>query len=76
MAFSTEIVQDSDSKATEVTIYVRTNARRHLKTFQLDISCDSTGMSSIEPNSIEMRTLYEPGSGRTDYAADFTTSSL
>ncbi len=71
-AFTTEIVQDSGPKATEVTIYVRTNARKASKNISVRYFFDSTGMSSIEPNSIEMRTLYDQTAAETDYAAEFT----
>lgn len=71
-AFGVDIAQSDGPKATEVTFYVKSNARKGSKNVSVRYYFDSTGMTSLEPNSIEMRQLYDQVAAETDYAAELT----
>jgi len=71
-AFCTEIVQSDGPKATEVTFFVYTNAKKASKNVSVRYYFDSTGMSSLDPNNIEMRQLYDQTAAETDYEATLT----
>ena len=71
-AFCVDIAQSDGPKATEVTFFVKSTARKGSKNISVRYYFDSTGMTSLEPNSIEMRQLYDQVAAETDYAAELT----
>ncbi|HQA56920.1 MAG TPA: glycoside hydrolase family 9 protein [Acetivibrio sp.] len=71
-AFATEIIQSDGPKATEVTLYVRTDLRKASKKISVRYYFDATGMTSVEPNHIELRQLYDQTAVETEYAAKLT----
>jgi len=71
-AFCVEIEQDDGPKATEVTLYVCSDVRKTSKNISVRYYFDSTGMTSLDPNSIEMRQLYDQTAAETNYAAELT----
>ncbi len=68
-AFGVNIVQSDGPKATEVTFYVRSNAPKTSKNISVRYYFDATGMTSLDPNSIEMRELYDQTAAETNYNA-------
>jgi hypothetical protein len=66
-AFGVDIVQDDGPKATEITLYVCSNVRKTSKNISVRYYFDSTGMTSLEPNSIELRQLYDQAETETEY---------
>lgn len=75
-AFCVDIAQSDGPKATEVTFFVKSTARKGSKNVSVRYYFDSTGMTSLDPNSIEMRQLYDQVSAETDYAAELTGPHL
>ncbi|MDP4183119.1 MAG: glycoside hydrolase family 9 protein [Bacillota bacterium] len=75
-AFGVDIVQSDGPKATEVTLYVCSNVRKTSKNISVRYYFDSTGMSSLDPNSIEMRQLYDQTAAETSYAATLSGPHL
>jgi len=71
-AFCVDIVQSDGPKATEVTLYVCSDVRKTSKNISVRYYFDATGMSSLDPNNIEMRQLYDQTAAETDYAAELT----
>ncbi len=71
-AFGVDIKQSDGPKATEVTIYVNSDAAKTSKNISVRYYFDATGMSSLEPNSIEMRELYDQTDAETDFNAVFS----
>ncbi len=58
--FCKDMVQDGAEKATEITMYVKSkNVTEASEKLSVRYYFDSTGMSSIEPNYIELRELYD-----------------
>ncbi|AEV68415.1 glycoside hydrolase family 9 protein [Acetivibrio clariflavus] len=68
-AFCVDIVQSDGPKATEVTLYVYSNARKPSKNISVRYYFDATGMTSLDPNKIELRQLYDQTAAETNYAA-------
>ena len=58
-AFCVDIAQSDGPKATEVTFYVCSNVTKTSKNISVRYYFDATGMSSLDENSIELRTLYD-----------------
>lgn len=71
-AFGVDIAQADGPKVTEVTLYVCSDVRKTSKNISIRYYFDATGMTSLEPNSIEMRQLYDQVATETDYAAQLT----
>jgi endoglucanase len=71
-AFCVDITQSDGPKATEVTLYVKTNATKNSKNISVRYYFDATGMTSLEPNKIEMRKLYDQAEVEAQHAAVFT----
>lgn len=71
-AFGVDIVQSDGPKVTEITLYVRSNVKKPSKKTSVRYYFDATGMSSLEPNKIELRQLYDQTAAETDYAAELT----
>jgi endoglucanase len=71
-AFCTNIVQSDGPKATEVTLYVCSNTRSTSKNISVRYYFDATGMTSVAPEKIEMRQLYDQTAAETNYAAVFS----
>ncbi|TYQ18201.1 UNVERIFIED_CONTAM: endoglucanase Cel9P [Acetivibrio alkalicellulosi] len=69
-AFGVDIIQDDGPKATEITFYVRANTRQPSRNISVRYFFDSTGMTSLDPDRIEMRQLYDQTAAETDYAAE------
>ncbi len=75
-AFCVDIAQSDGPKATEVTLYVCSNVRKTSKNISVRYYFDSTGMTSLDPNKIEMRQLYDQTAAETEYAAELTGPHL
>lgn len=75
-AFCVDIAQSDGPKATEVTLYVCSNVKKASKNISVRYYFDSTGMTSLDPNSIEMRQLYDQTAAETDYAAELSGPHL
>jgi len=75
-AFGVDIAQKDGPKATEVSLYVCSNVRKTSKNISIRYYFDSTGMSSLDPEKIEMRQLYDQTATETDYAADLSGPHL
>jgi hypothetical protein len=58
-AFGVDIIQSDGPKATEVTLYVRSDVKKTSKNISVRYYFDATGMTSLDPNKIEMRELYD-----------------
>ncbi|MFZ5990059.1 MAG: glycoside hydrolase family 9 protein [Bacillota bacterium] len=71
-AFGVDIKQADGPKATEVTLYVRSNVRNTSKNISVRYYFDATGMTSLDPDKIEMRQLYDQTAAETEYAAELT----
>ncbi len=71
-AFCVDIAQSDGPKATEVTLYVKSNAKKPSKNISVRYFFDSTGMTSLDPNHIELRQLYDQTAAETDYAAELS----
>lgn len=71
-AFCVDIVQSDGPKATEVTFYVYSNATKPSKNISVRYYFDSTGMTSLDPNKIELRQLYDQTAAETNYAAELS----
>lgn len=71
-AFGVDIAQDDGPKATEVTFFVSTDATKTSKNISVRYYFDVTGMSSFEPDDIEMRELYDQTAMETEYDAELT----
>jgi len=71
-AFGVDIVQSDGPKATEVTLYVRSDSRKPSKNISVRYFFDATGMSSVDPDKMEIRQLYDQTAAETDYAAKLT----
>lgn len=67
--FCVDIVQSDGPKATEVTIFVKSNVRKPSKNISVRYYFDSTGMTSLDPERIELRQLYDQTAAETDHAA-------
>jgi len=67
-----DIVQSDGPKATEVTLYVRSDSRKPSKNISVRYFFDATGMSSVDPDKMEIRQLYDQTAAETDYAAKLT----
>jgi endoglucanase len=74
--FCVDIVQSDGPKATEVTIYVKSNAKKASKNISVRYFFDSTGMTSLDKNQIELRQLYDQTAAETDYAAELSGPHL
>jgi len=68
-AFCTDIKQSDGPKATEVTLYVNSDATKPSKNISIRYYFDSTGMTSLDQNNIEMRQLYDQTAAETAYKA-------
>lgn len=68
-AFGVNMVQDGAPKATEVTFYVNSDATKSSKNLSVRYYFDATGMSSVDPNKLEMRELYDQTQMETKYNA-------
>lgn len=71
-AFATEIVQSDGPKATEVTLYVCSNVSKTSKNISVRYYFDATGMTSVDPNNMEIRQLYDQTAAETSYKAELT----
>lgn len=71
-AFCVDIVQSDGPKATEVTLYVCSNVRKTSKNISVRYYFDATGMTSLDPNNIELRQLYDQTAAETNYKATLT----
>jgi endoglucanase len=71
-AFCVDITQSDGPKTTEVTLYVKSNTTKNSKNISVRYYFDATGMTSLDPNKIEMRKLYDQTEAETDYAAVLT----
>jgi len=72
-AFCVDIVQDGAPKTTEVTFYVNSaNVKQVSKNISVRYYFDATGMTSLDPNKIEMRELYDQTGMETKYKAKFS----
>ncbi|RCX08291.1 endoglucanase Cel9P [Anaerobacterium chartisolvens] len=68
--FGVDIAQSDGPKATEVTLYVCSDSVMvPSKNISVRYFFDSTGMSSLDPNKIELRQLYDQTAAETNYAA-------
>lgn len=74
--FCVDVAQSDGPKATEVTLYVKSDVSKASKNISVRYYFDSTGMTSLDPNKIEMRQLYDQTAAETDYAAEFTGPHL
>lgn len=70
--FCVDIAQDDGPKATEITMFIKSNAKKASKNISVRYFFDSTGMSSLDPNQIELRQLYDQTAAETDYAAEIS----
>jgi hypothetical protein len=68
-AFCVDIVQDEAPKASELTFYVYTDSTTPSKNVSVRYYFDSTGMTSLEANDIELRELYDQTSAETEHDA-------
>jgi endoglucanase len=71
-AFCVDITQSDGPKATEVTFYVKTDATKNSKNISVRYYFDATEMTSLEPNKIEMRKLYDQAEIEAGHAATLT----
>jgi len=72
-AFCVDIKQTDGPKATEVTLYVKSaNVKTPSKNLSVRYYFDATGMTSLEPNNIEMRELYDQAKVEAGYDGVFT----
>ncbi len=68
--FGVDIVQSDGPKATEVTLYVCSDSVMvPSKNISIRYFFDATGMTSLDPNQIELRQLYDQTAAETNYAA-------
>ncbi len=74
--FCVDVAQSDGPKATEVTLYVKSNVSKTSKNISVRYYFDSTGMTSLDPNQIEMRQLYDQTAAETDYAAEISGPHL
>lgn len=74
--FCVDVAQSDGPKATEVTLFVKSNVSKTSKNISVRYYFDSTGMTSLDPNKIEMRQLYDQTAAETDYAAEFSGPHL
>ncbi len=74
--FCVDVAQSDGPKATEVTLYVKSNVSKTSKNISVRYYFDSTGMTSLDPNKIEMRQLYDQTAAETDYAAEISGPHL
>ncbi len=70
--FCVDIAQADGPKATEITFYVKSDVRKTSKNISVRYYFDSTGMTSLEPEKIELRQLYDQTAAETDYAAELS----
>jgi hypothetical protein len=75
-AFGVDIAQDDGPKATEITFYVCSDVKKTSKNISVRYYFDSTGMTSLDPNSIEMRQLYDQTAAETEYEAELSGPHL
>ncbi|NLD45683.1 MAG: glycoside hydrolase, partial [Clostridiaceae bacterium] len=75
-AFCVDIKQADGPKATEVTFYVCSDVKKTSKNISVRYYFDSTGMTSLDPNNIEMRQLYDQTAAETNYKAKLTGPHL
>jgi endoglucanase len=71
-AFCVDITQSDGPKATEVTLYVKSDVTKISKNIAVRYFFDATGMTSLDPGKIEMRQLYDQTAAETNYAATLT----
>jgi len=71
-AFCVDIAQADGPKATEITLFVKSNVRKTSKNISVRYYFDSTGMTSLDPEKIELRQLYDQAGTETDYAAELS----
>ena len=70
--FCVDVAQSDGPKATEITMYVCSNAKKPSKNISVRYFFDSTGMTSIEPERITLQQLYDQTAVETNYAAKLT----
>ncbi|HEX9058882.1 MAG TPA: glycoside hydrolase family 9 protein [Clostridia bacterium] len=68
-AFGVDIKQSDGPKATEVTFFVNSDAKKPSKNVSVRYFFDATGMTSVDPNNIELRQLYDQTAAETTYKA-------
>jgi endoglucanase len=71
-AFGVDIKQSDGPKATEVTLYVCSNAKKSSKNISVRYFFNSIGMTSLDPEKIEMRQLYDQTAAETNHKAVLT----
>lgn len=71
-AFSVDVEQNGDPKASEITFYVCTNSIKTAKKISVRYFFNAKGMSSVELNDLEFRNLYDQTAAETDYEASLT----
>lgn len=68
--FGVDIKQSDGPKATEVTLYVRSDSVTvPSKNISVRYFFDATGMTSLDPNKIELRQLYDQAAVETNFKA-------
>lgn len=70
--FAVDVVQDDGPKTTELTIYVRTDAKKSSKNISVRYYFDITGMTSIDPERITLQQLYDQTAVETNYKAELS----
>ncbi|HEX2926927.1 MAG TPA: glycoside hydrolase family 9 protein [Ruminiclostridium sp.] len=75
-AFCVDVSQSDGPKATEVTLYVKSDVTKTSKNISVRYYFDATGMTSLDPNKIEMRQLYDQTAAETNYAAELSGPHL
>ncbi|HYH03490.1 MAG TPA: glycoside hydrolase family 9 protein, partial [Bacillota bacterium] len=67
--FGVDIVQSDGPKVTEVTLYVKSDVTKTSKNISVRYFFDATGMTSVAPEKMEIRQLYDQTAAETSYAA-------
>ena len=68
-AFGVDIKQSDGPKATEITFFVNSDAKKPSKNVSVRYYFDATGMTSVDPNNMELRQLYDQTAAETTYKA-------
>ena len=74
--FCVDIAQSDGPKATEITFFVCSNVTKPSKNISVRYYFDSTGMSSVDINSIELRQLYDQTAAETDFKATISKAPV
>lgn len=74
--FGVDIAQRDGPKATELTMFVCTNAKKNSKNISVRYFFDATGMTSVDPERITLQQLYDQTAAETNYAAELSGPHL